>query len=139
MIKHGPVTVKQDAKAVLPCTLSTSNLGSLEVVRGGWRQLNSVPADAPRLPSLNTNTKEFQWISKDIDKSKVYFPYDNLKTNLSITLLKVSLSSSYGSVWSGYSCLLNIGLHLVHLYLFSVPAPFILYSSFPLTLLTGQD
>ncbi|XP_042565159.1 CD4-2 molecule, tandem duplicate 2 [Clupea harengus] len=89
MIKHGPVTVKQGAKAVLPCSLSTSNLGSLEVVRGGWRQLNSAPDDAPRLPSLNTNTKEFQWISKDIDKSKVYFPYDNLKTNLSITLLKV--------------------------------------------------
>lgn len=92
-----PVSVKQGQKAVLPCSLTTSNFESLHVVGGGWRPPPNV--EAPWLPSLDTsNSKELRW--KGDTSKKVTFPKEKLGTNLNITLLKVRSSRPVLWYWS---------------------------------------
>ncbi|XP_041961913.1 CD4-2 molecule, tandem duplicate 2 [Alosa sapidissima] len=93
--EHSNVTVKQGKDAVLPCTLSKSNLGPLRVVGGGWKQLSPAAADAPILPSLDTsNAEELRWNDDDIDAAEVTISEDILHTDFGISLIKVQPSQS---------------------------------------------
>ncbi|XP_076137120.1 T-cell surface glycoprotein CD4-like [Alosa pseudoharengus] len=88
------VTVKQGKDAVLPCSLSKSNLGPLRVAGGGWKQLSPAAADALRLPSLDTsNAEELRWNTGDIDTAKVTISKERL-TDFGIRLIKVQPSQS---------------------------------------------
>ncbi|XP_076137122.1 T-cell surface glycoprotein CD4-like [Alosa pseudoharengus] len=92
--EHSNVTVKQGKDAVLPCSLSKSNLGPLRVAGGGWKQLSPAAADAPRLPSLDTsNAEELRWNTGDIDTAKVTISKERL-TDFGIRLIKVQPSQS---------------------------------------------
>ncbi|XP_062395774.1 CD4-2 molecule, tandem duplicate 2 [Sardina pilchardus] len=93
--EHSNVTVKQGGDAVLPCSLSKPDLGSLRVAGGGWTQLPPAAADAPRLPSLDTsNAQELRWNSDGINTARVTISKERLHTDFGITLMKVQPSQA---------------------------------------------